>query len=74
MPLAADGSIRPRPFKPGVYQGDGTEKRVNIQFQIDEAQRAAVEAIEERVREQLEIPVSAWNSSSKPKGPSSERK
>ena len=54
------------PFKPGVYQGDGTEKRVNVQFQIDEAQRAAVEAIEERVREQLEIPVSAWNSSSTP--------
>ena len=54
------------PFRPGIYQGDGTEKRVNIQFQINEAQREAVEAIEERVREQLEIPASAWNSSSKP--------
>jgi len=54
------------PFKPGVYQGDGTEKRVNIHFQINDAQRAAVEAIEERVREQLEIPPNAWNSSSKP--------
>ena len=54
------------PFKPGVYQGDGTEKRINIQFQINEAQRAAVEAIEERVREQLEIPPNAWNSCPKP--------
>ena len=54
------------PFKPGVYQGDGTELRVNIQFQINEAQREKVEAIEERIREQLEIPASAWNSCSKP--------
>ena len=54
------------PFKPGVYQGDGTEKRINIQFQINDAQRAAVEAIKERIRDQLEIPASAWNSCSKP--------
>jgi hypothetical protein len=32
----------------------------------NDAHRAAVEAIEERVRDQLEIPASAWHSSSKP--------
>jgi len=54
------------PFKPGVYQGDGTEKRLNVNFQINDAQRVAIEAIEERIRDQLEIPASAWNSCSKP--------
>ena len=54
------------PFKPGVYQGDGAEKRVNIQLQISDAQRAAIEVIEERIREQLEIPPNAWISCSKP--------
>ena len=54
------------PFQPGVFQGDGSEKRVNVNFQINDAQRIAVEAIEERIREQLEIPASAWNSCSRP--------
>ena len=60
------GKYTPAPFKPGVCQGDGTEIRVNIQLQIDDAQREKVEAIEERIREQLEIPPSNWNSCSKP--------
>jgi hypothetical protein len=54
------------PYKPGVYQGDGTEKRLNVNFQINDAQRIAIEAIEERIRDQLEIPASAWTSCSKP--------
>jgi hypothetical protein len=64
--LLPQGKFTLAPWKPGVYQGDGTETRVNIQFQLDEAQRDKVEAIEERIRDQLEIPPSAWNSSSKP--------
>jgi len=60
------GEYTSAPFRPGVFQGDGTETPVNIQFQIDEPQREKVEAIEERIREQLEIPANAWNSSSKP--------
>jgi len=60
------GEFTTAPFRPGVYQGDGTETRVNIQFQLSDAQREKVEAIEERIREQLEIPASAWNSCSRP--------
>jgi len=60
------GEYTSAPFRPSVYQGDGTETRVNVQFQIDDAQREKVEAIEERIRDQLEIPASAWNSTCKP--------
>ena len=35
------------PWKPSVYQGPGQEQRVNVQFEITEKQREALEAIEE---------------------------
>ena len=54
------------PFRPGIYQGDGSERRVNIQLQLSDARREAVEALVEIIRQQLEIPASSWNSCSKP--------
>ena len=63
MPL---GEFAHVPWKPSVYQGDGTENRVNIQFKVSDAQREALETIEESIRDQLGIHASAWNSSVKP--------
>ena len=54
------------PWRPSVCQGDGTEKRVSIQFRITENQRAILEHIEEIIRDQLEVPASMWNSSASP--------
>ena len=63
MPL---GEFTHVPWKPSVYQGGGTENRVNIQFKVFDAQREALETIEESIRDQLGIHASAWNSSVKP--------
>ena len=40
------------PWRPSVDQGEGTDNRVNIQFNITEYQRTILENIEEAIREQ----------------------
>ena len=54
------------PFKPSVYQGTGQEQRVNVQFEVTEQQRQALEVIEEVVRAQFEFK-GTWNSALKQK-------
>ena len=54
------------PWRPSVYQGDGTENRVNIQFKVTEEQRIILENYEETIMDQLEVHQSNLNSSVKP--------
>ena len=62
-PIGAYSSI---PWTPSVYGGDGTEQRLNVQIQVSDEQREAIENLEYSTREQLGIDASNWNSVVKP--------
>jgi hypothetical protein len=60
------GQATKAPWKPSVSRGTGKEQRVNIQFEVTEKQREALEAIEEIVRAEFNFKGS-WNSALKQK-------
>ena len=54
------------PLEPSVFRGSGDEPRKNIVFNVPDATREAIEALEERARELAELSPAVWNAATKP--------
>ena len=50
------------PFEPSVYNGTGTETRKGIVFDITNSDAKSILVLEERLRQEMEIPLEKWNS------------
>ena len=64
--LHTPGTFTTVPWKPSVFGGDGSEPRLNLQINITDEQREAIENLEELIRDKLGIHAANWNSAVKP--------